>query len=255
MPLLGGALVALTLAGAAHSGAAQNAPPIRFGGLVRDPAGTPIPYAQVNLEKAGQRITNDQGRFEVPIREKGRIPVEIRRIGFRPLRFSVELVADTSISVVMHPVAMELNEVRIEADAIVKSLEIRGFYRRLEERTNGLGSAHFITPEDIEARRVTRVTQYLDGIPGVRVVPYGGDWTGRRFAIVSNSRCPMTVYLNGSRLNRHARPGMADPEPPMLDEAITETTVGGIEVNTRNNAPTEYQSMAGTCGVVLVWTK
>lgn len=247
------ATAALVFAAGAPA-AAQNQPPIRFTGVVRDPAGQPISYAQVALEKAGQRITDERGRFEVPIREKGRVPVEIRRIGFQPLRFSIELTADTAISVVMHPVATELTAVRIEADNIVKSLQVRGFYQRMEERSKGLGSGHFITPEDIEARRVTRVTQYLEGIPGVRVVPLN-DWTGRRFAILTNSRCPMTVYLNGSRLNRQARPGMENPEPPVIDDTITQTSIGGIEVYTRSNAPNEYQSMAGTCGVVLLWSK
>jgi hypothetical protein len=97
------------------------------------------------------------------------------------------------------------------------------------------------------------VTQYFEGLPGVRVVPLGG--AGRHFVLTSNSRCQMTVYLNGQRLNRLPRPGMEVGEPVIVDDVLTPTTLGGIEVYPRANAPSEYQNLNGTCGVVLLWTK
>lgn len=255
----------LAALGLAHFEAgAQTEPPLVARGSIVDSTGYPIPYALVRVGSSGQRVSNDSGRFLIPMRESGQVPIEVRRIGYHPVKLTASLPSDTAFLIVMHPAAASLEAVRIEAGNLVRSLELGGFYRRMSEKTRGANTGHFLTPEDIEPRRVHRVTQLLEQFPGVKVIPL--DRGGRRFGLFGANRCPMTVYANGMRLNRltSARPRQlggftvwteVPPPPPEVDEVIMPTSVAGIEIYTRSNAPTEFQLMNGTCGVVVFWTR
>ena len=52
----------------------------------------------------------------------------------------------------------------------IRSLETRGFYRRLADREKGLGSSQFITPEEVRQRNAFRATQLFEGRAGVNVM-------------------------------------------------------------------------------------
>jgi hypothetical protein len=44
--------------------------------------------------------------------------------------------------------------------------------------------------------------------------------------------------------------------PAIVDDLVQPSHVSGIEIYTSPlRAPPEYQSLAGTCGVVLIWSK
>jgi hypothetical protein len=63
----------------------------------------------------------------------------------------------------------------------------------------------------------------------------------------------MTVYLDGRRLNRLTT---GSNTAAMVDEIALPTHIAGVEIYTSPlRAPPEYQSLSGTCGVVLLWTK
>ena len=174
----------------------------------------------------------------------------MRRIGYVPVRVSLGTTPDSALRVVLVPVSASMSAVRTQAERSVRSLELRGFYDRLREKERGANTGHFLTPEDVEDRHTSRITVLVDGIPGVRILPYRPGRGSAYLSLFSNSRCPMTIYLDGTRLNE-----LKGNVPVDIDNVITARDISGVEIYTRSNAPDRYRSLAGSCGVVLLWTK
>jgi len=137
-------------------------------------------------------------------------------------------------------------------------LELHGFYRRMQDRENGVNTGVFIRQEEIERRNPSRFTQLLEGIPSMRLIRSGACGTlWRCYAPRGADGCYMSVFLDGHRLNPlhvppHENPWLRRDFP---DELISPGGIAGIEVYARvNQAPPQYQGLAG-CGVILVWTK
>jgi hypothetical protein len=216
-------------------------------GTVSDTAGRPIPYANISVGQARSGVADDSGRFRVAARVNVGLTLDVRRIGFQPGRVQIAAGGDTSIAVVLFPVAQALPATVIADKSTSRSLDLSGFYRRLQDREKGINAGHFFTAEDIEGRKANRVTQMLEGVAGVRIVP-----SGIFFVALGSNGCTMTVYLDRIRLNRLGGQG----PPVLLDELVSPRAVAGIEVYTSPlRTPPEYQSLNGLCGSILVWTR
>ena len=224
--------------------------PVVIRGLVTDTASRPIELAQVSTERSSLTITDAMGRFE--LRVNGGTPgaIRVRRIGYQSREISLT-AADTSLTVVLVPISARLEAMRAEVERTVRSLELRGFYDRLRERTIGANTGYFLTPEDVEQRNVTRPSVLVDGLPGVKIltVQQAGSVFGYR-ALFGSSRCPMTIYLDGTRLSE-----LRGTRPVDIDLIINAREIAAVEVYTRSNAPDEYRSLNGNCGVALFWSK
>ena len=230
-------------------------------GSVVDTNGDPVAYAVI--ESITRRVVaDDSGRFRVSI-SSGSGFLRIRRIGFKPLNAPYEAGGDTSMTVQLAPVARLLETAVIEATAVSRALELRGFYRRFQEHEKGINAGQFITAEEIQQRGPTRITQMLDGRPGVkaqrtsagpgRMAPRCLSAAAMCFAPMGVGGCWMTVYLDGRRLNPA---NLGSNQPALVDEIVIPSDVAGMEVYTSPlRAPPEYQSLNGTCGVVLIWTR
>jgi hypothetical protein len=239
-------------------------------GAVTDTAGAAVPYVNV---RAGRdvRVTDDSGRFSVALSDRKATKLEFRRIGY--LAADVQLAAgdDTTLSVALIPNPQLLPTAAVQVSERIRTLERRGFYRRMADREKGVNSGHFITAEEIEIRNFpTKFTALLEGAPSVRIHI---DDRGLRTPLgMQNGGCVMTTYLDGMRLvayssQRLSQPtgfydrqnvGVRKPESAGsgLDGLIQTGSVGGVEVYSRGNqAPPEYQSLNGSCGVILIWTR
>lgn len=222
-------------------------------GQVLDPAGDPVAYA--NLDLGSKRaVADESGRFRVSV-GSGAGVFHVRRIGFKPMNTTFAAGGDTSLTLQLEPLARQLEGAVIEATAISRTLELRGFYRRLQERERGTNSGQFVTAEEVEQRNPFRVTQMMDGRSGIRV-PRVRNCFGSAitcFAPQGLNGCWMTVYLDGRRVNSMVT---GSNTPALVDDLVQPTHVAGIEIYTSPvRAPPEYQSLNGTCGVVLIWSK
>ena len=64
----------------------------------------------------------------------------------------------------------------------------------------------------------------------------------------------MTVYLDEIRL-RNTNQRVAS-SPTRIDEHVIASQVARVEIyTTPGKTPAQYQSLGGTCGVVLIWSK
>jgi hypothetical protein len=220
---------------------------------VRDSTGAPVRLA-VLQSNFGQKVAaDDSGRFSLIAPATASVTIEVKRIGFQPIALRFDAGRDTIIDVVMIAIPQLLPQAQVKAAATIRSLELRGFYRRLADQNRGILNGEFVTAEEIEQRSPPRITWMIDGLQGVRVVK------GRRqhalaWDIKGPGGCMMNIYVDGIRMNMLSSAGNAMRD--YLDELISPTSVAGIEVYGRlGRAPPQYQSVASTCGVVLIWTR
>jgi hypothetical protein len=225
-------------------------------GRVVDTSGTVVPFATIEWHNR-TTLADDSGRFRITVPKPEAFAIDVRRIGFRPARAEINSGNDTTVTVALVPLPRALSRVTVEAEQTVRSLELRGFYRRLRDREKGANAGQFITAEEIERRNPSRISQMLEGRSGVRVVRLndlsclsGNDPRCRAPAGVNG--CFMSVYLDGIRLGGLARSNV----PTAIDELAIPTHIAGIEIyTTGGRIPPEYQSLAGSCGAILLWTR
>lgn len=227
--------------------------PVRTGriiGQIRDGVSDrPVVAAAVTVLGRTEVVeTNRRGRFVLSGVPAGEHEIQVRHIGYAPLRHSVGVTRGhtTEMEIGLAPAPVEM-EPLVATVTRLRRLEIKGFYERKlwGELVSG---GTFITADYIERWRPNSIGQLVgDLVPSVRCQG------GRRCVLVnsrmsagfSNQPCPMSVYLDGIRLR--GRP---------VDEFALPIEVAGIEVyKGAASLPAEFSGSDSRCGVVAVWTK
>jgi hypothetical protein len=246
-------------------------------GIVTDLDGNPLPYANVQLNGGRRFIANDSGHFAIPV-GTGRVQLLSRRIGYEAAVLDVDAETDTTVTMQLRSVAQILPGQTVEGRREVTSLKLYGFYERMEQAQKGLNFGWYVTPEDLEIRRPVNVTDAIQHFPNIQIRPGNAEYTvapgtgpnplnvPRNMRIEDRSGCVLTVFLDGIRIQpstraigngyKGDRTFMGDLQDEQINSLIAPGSVAGIEVYTRGlSAPPQYQPLAGTCGIVLFWTK
>lgn len=99
----------------------------RLAGVVTDPAGKPVEFANVTVRSLKKgAVTDDRGRFALEL-PAGPVTLEVSQVGYRTARLAVELAdgaAPLSIVLAEEPVA--LAEVNVSASSFGKAGEVEG---------------------------------------------------------------------------------------------------------------------------------
>ena len=231
-------------------------------GVVVDSSGTPVPFANIIATGSTRRIAADaEGRFRLSMDSSARRVIEVRRIGYHPHAVSLEPWPDSALRVVLSVATRTLSTITVAVERS-QSLAIHGFYERMNDVERGVNHGYFVTPEEIDARKGARLTDFVSPLPAVRIkLVKAGDprrphkRTG--WEIQGISGCQMTVYVDGNRLHSLSLQKNENDETAIfINDLVTGSSVAGIEVYPRSvTAPPKYQSLNGTCGVVLIWTR
>jgi hypothetical protein len=228
-------------------------------GRVTDPEGGPLAYANIQINGGRRYVSDDSGRFSLPITVSGRFSLLIRRIGFQPEEVKLDALPDTMLRIRMRPLAVALPELRVTATTPFRSLDLGGFYRRMADVERGINRGYFVTPEELEARNPVQVTSAIVGLPNIRIRPsrspivHGGPWE-MSLRVEDSQGCPLTIYLDRVKVSPVISRGALRDE--FINSLIIPTTLAGIEVYPRRaGAPPDYPLVEGTCGAVLLWTK
>lgn len=231
-------------------------------GIVVDSTGSVVPYANVTYGSGSRVVASPEGRFTMRVDTAMLKRLDVRRIGYQPMSLTLDAWPDTGLRIVMAPLARSLSAVRIEADRVL-SLAYHGFYQRMADVERGINRGFFVTPEEMETRPGSRITDFLEGRHGVRVemVKEGGQKgrpgrTGLQPQGIDG--CRMEIYIDGHRFY-----GLGRPDPwamrggdSFINEVVQVTDIAGIEVYPRSvQAPPKFQSLNGLCGVMLIWTR
>lgn len=250
-------LAALSMAG--RAGHAQFPEQRVVTGIVKDSTGREIPYVNVILPRGRLIVSNQGGEFSFQFAGKDAVPITIRRLGFRAVDLRLPPGGDTTITIVLAPTPQPLQTTVIQTERM-RTLDSRGFYSRLADREKGVLRGEFITPEEVERFKPSRATQLLEARNGIQVRRSGScHVTTMCWVVLGSGGCVATVYLDGKRLNQlgEAQGTQTDPRSaPYLDDLLSPTSIAGIEVYPRGGgAPPQYQALAGSCAIVLIWTR
>lgn len=237
-------------------------------GRVVDREGQAIAYATLQVNGGRRYVSNDSGRFSVPVPGEGRLTLLLRRIGYEPVEVKLAEMPDTAVRVVMTALATALPAQLVTGRSPFVRLDLGGFYQRMADSERGARVGYFVTPEDLAIRNPINVTDAVEQFPNIRVRPiddgkadeFGlnhGDGLplNRKMRVEDRQGCPLTVYLDRVRIQPGSiRAGMFTDEP--INQIISPSSVAGIEVYPRAaSAPPEFTIAAGTCGLVLIWTR
>jgi hypothetical protein len=233
-------------------------------------AGEPIAYANLQVNGGRRFVSDDSGRFAVPITVVGSAKLLLRRIGFEPTEMTLTAMPDTTVRVAMDAVARTLETQMVTVRSPFIRLDMGGFYKRMAEVQNGARVGYFVTPEDLELRKPQNVTDAVEQFPNIRLAPIDdgkrdasgahadGAMSRRKFRIEDRNGCPLTVYLDRIRIQPSLAGGKEVDEE--INSLVNPGSVAGIEVYPREvGAPAEFPpantNSLSHCGVVLIWTR
>lgn len=243
-----------------------------------DTAGRPVAYVNVLMGAVRRTIANDSGYFHLDISTAGAVEFDLLRMGYRRQHVTLETVPDSVIRIALVPVAQTLPGQLVATRGVTK-LDRAGFYNRLKDVESGINRGYFLTEEDIDWRKPGKTTDLFRNLPEIKLTRFSSG-SQSYYAVTGTDGCGMTVFLDGIRMNDPSAAGsnvtMANtkgpvnrntgnfgssvtqsmsPITPELDNLILPGSISGIEIYPKAvSGPPKYQSMAGTCGVVLIWT-
>ncbi len=134
----------------------------RIHGAVEDSTGAPIPQVHVGIVGTSMEgVTDARGTFRFTGVRPGTYFVRMRRLGYDPLIFRVDLDdGDTvSLGVQLNASATSLATVNVRESATAPRLRTVGFDDR--RRFSGAPPAQFVTRDDIQRRNPTELSQLL----------------------------------------------------------------------------------------------
>jgi hypothetical protein len=235
-------LLAASMALGAGVSDAQESRGRTLAGIVTDTARNPIAAVEIGLLDgrviARTLRTRDDGRFELADLPPGKTSILVRRIGYQPRTYTVQIRAGATrafLPVVLEAMPTELEKVIVMA----RIAESRGRLREFYERKSRSGWGSFIDREQIERRNPVRMSDMLRTMPGVRVFTTRN---GRN--LVRLRGCAPTLWLDGMALRGTE-----------VDDVVFPRDVAGVEVY-RGSAgtPVQFMDMNG-CGAIVVWTR
>jgi hypothetical protein len=265
----------LALVSCASALGAQRASSPRV--LVLDDRGAPVPYAVVMVGGSNPRVTNDSGMVQVGSSRRSELDLWVRRVGYREHRGEVAADSATgTFRVTLQPIARALGAVVVE-ERLATPLSRTGFYDRIDRVQRGAIVGEFITPEELDARNASKVSDMMRGRRLAHLTYVG---SMRQPVILGRGGCVMTILLDGSRLNNTAQDVMEEEGPtsisnlsraqrsikerddllmrnPSIDELVSGREVNAIEIySSMATAPAELVQLSGGggCGVVAIWT-
>ncbi len=201
----------------------------------------PVATAAVRLLGLTEVAESDrQGRFRLTGVPAGTHELEVRRIGYAPLRHAVEvtrgLTMEVEIGLVREPVGLEPLVVSTTRS---RRLEIKGFYER-KHWGELLGLGTYYTAEDIDRRRPIRISHMIADAAGIRT----------RGGVIYNVRmggCPTNIYLDNIKIEGGSE---------SIDSLVLPIEVAGLEVyKGPASLPAEFSGSDSRCGAIVIWTK
>jgi hypothetical protein len=228
-------------------------------GIVRDEVtGQPIPNVLVEVLDHVERIrrsamSDEDGRFLLLRVQPGPFWLRATHMAYARTKtppWRVESGEVLEVTLRLHPQAVLLAPLEVNARARTHSPVLASFYDRLNRRMGGT----LLDRADIEARNAARITDLLETVPGVRI-----EATSRSFRMITMARalpgagggpnaCPVQIYVDGVRATRSG--------PVSPDELLVPGALEGVEVyRGLGTIPPEFLTPEARCGVVAFWTR
>lgn len=242
-------LAGALLVGAVASAAAQSPQPASRGsgiaGVVTDSEERRLVGATIVVEAdTASAISDRRGEFRVRGLPSGARRFMVRRVGYQPVVFEVELPANAvvTVHVRLQQNAVSIGTLEIEGERHSLPLFREGFYDRAARHPHGW----FFPPEEIVRRRVTTVTSLLSEVPGVTIHRRNGESFAAGRATGSGP-CPFNLWIDGALAGRGAND---------LELLAPGVIVRAVEVYASSaTVPARFVRNDSHCGALVIWTK
>lgn len=205
-------------------------------GTVTTAEGRAVTGALVNVRTGtSQALTNARGTFTLADIPVGTQSIDVRRIGYEPIRVAVDVTLNPQpVTVTLRSLANFLATVNVIADRT-----LAGFYARRERRKLGT----FLDEDLISRRNPGYVADIVRSTPGVFVKP-SGSFSDRITLGIGRSECAPSVIIDG----RYIPMNSAD-----LDGYLAAENVRAVEVYRRYlDIPPQFNAPSG-CGALVFW--
>lgn len=236
------AAIAGTLRAVPTYAQAQVAQATLSGRVVDLQSRNPIARARVFITGLADTLTaDDQGRFTAEKLATGAHVLEVRAVGYRATRWTVELISGPAdIAIELQEVLVTLDTLRFAARPPVNDPDDWRSPAAFELRsTSGVGQ--FITPDLLRRTHARTLGEVMRQVPGVWVACAGHRCDIR---LLSSTRpCTPRFFLDG-----HPANNSTGPDFPLQ-------RILGIEVYRASDAPMQLQVADERCGVVAIWTR
>jgi Carboxypeptidase regulatory-like domain/TonB-dependent Receptor Plug Domain len=216
-------------------------PRVTLVGAIRDTSGAPVVLARVSY--AGLLALSDTaGRFILVGLPSGALTIAIRRLGFQPRDTAVLLASGKTDSLLVTLAVLPVDLPGVTAEDAAAHVHLSEFYRH-----RASSSGHFFDRAEIEARRLTRLSDLLRRVPGVRLTTdRAGRFTLRMGRTRGSRDCPPDYWIDGV-----LAAFMNVDEFPLSDIEALEVYGGPAGL------PPEYNNRLGnpSCGTIVIWTR
>lgn len=212
-------------------------------GFVHDSIGGVVSTAHIGIRgRSTETLSDSAGEFRLFDLAPGKVVLEVRRLGYRPVSIPVDLRVGSVAGVDVQLTALpeELAPVRVFRRAEAYDSRLAGFNERKNKHVG-----YFVTRDKLDRMSSARFVDALREIPGVSLRTLRG---GVVTVSLRGARCAPMFYLDGFP----ATAGAMDLD--MIDLSGVE----GIEVYAgMASIPPEFMSVVGgeRCGVIAVWSR
>ena len=214
-----------------HTGAGRVS-----GTVVNAVDGQPIAGASVGIANGPQARANERGEWTIADAPAGTRVLEVRGVGFYPVRLPVHVLDDAApVRVALSTTQSVLDTVKVTATRMMDR-ERAGFEDRRRR-----GQGHYLTADDVARRQAIVTSDLFRVMPGIRVdsranvmVRGGVGW------------CAPSFFLDGHYMEQLSAGD--------IDAWVRPDEIIGVEVYTDVSAPAEFQPRANDCGSIVVWT-
>jgi hypothetical protein len=212
-------------------------------GMVRTRDGQPFANAIARVLGSGSVVRTDSaGVFRIVDAAAGTQTVEVRAVGFEPLRHLVTLTPGEPL---VASFTIERQRVLLDTVRVTAGRKLPPDVQNIERRwRRGLGT--ILDGATVRERTGTQLTSALWSIPGVRLGMRAGYGNVVYLRGGSGGECIPPIYLDGFRFEAA---GIS------IDEIVPPSEVAAIEMYPRAmQRPAEFTDI-GECGVLVVWTR
>lgn len=226
--------------------------------IIDDATDQPIGDAKISAALAGQTadgITDAHGRYLYRAPQPGKVVFLIRRLGYNVGALTVEVVnGDTArVTFAMTPSVQTLASVDVRDSMTSVSPFLAEFENRVK---NHVGSATYITRQEIEKRHPVLTTDLFRRVNGLTVDDSAGVLipASRRMPKLGKpgegtrlSPCPLQVVVDGMV-----------KEPGFGVNTLPPNEIHGIEIYPGpSTIPAQYGGLRrdAYCGLIMIWTR
>jgi Carboxypeptidase regulatory-like domain len=220
-------------------------------GHVTDQSGVPVPGVEVRVVRSGvSTITGDSGGFRLEGLTPGRQELSLRKLGFAPRTFTIDVLAadSTVVALSLERRVQVLAADTIEAARVNRRLAQTGFEER--RKAGFAPQSQFITREDIERENPIRLSDMFKRMAG-RAQQCKDAGTVFLDGVLTMQ--PTAVYaLQTARARRQS--GRYD-----AIDFVSPVEVAGVEVYVGAQVPSQFNITRRPTGdrmcVVAIWTR